>query len=105
MGVRNLLPSRQARWLVWAIAEVSDLFRKTELDLLLSERHSPKRPFPEARKPALVAAMNHLTRKAQRNVLGDLPGFRAYLITDHVFHEAARQAPRPRGRPRRPSSD
>ena len=83
-------------------------FRKAELDLLLSEPQSPKKPFPAAKKPALVAAihkLNHLTRKAQRKVLGDVPEFRAYLITDDVFREAAKQAPRPLGRPQKRQSD
>jgi hypothetical protein len=82
-------------------------FRKAELALLLSELQSPKTHFPDAKKPALVAAiqkLSHLTRKAQRKVLVDLPDFRAYLITDDVFLEAAKQVPRPRGRPRKPSS-
>jgi hypothetical protein len=82
--------------------------RKAELAFLLSEPQSPKKRFPEAEKPALVAAihkLNHLTRKRQRKVLGDLPEFREYRITDDVFREAAKQAPRPLGRPRRPQSD
>jgi hypothetical protein len=83
-------------------------FRKAELAALLSEEQTAKKTFPAARKPELVAAirkLNHLTRKEQRKVLAGLQEFRDYLITDDIFREAVKQAPRPSGRPRRPQSD
>ncbi len=81
------------------------LFLEAELDVLLSEQQHPKKPFPEAKQPELVAALRNLvdlpTRAAQRQALCELPEFRPYRITDDVFRKAAKQAPRPPGRPRK----
>jgi hypothetical protein len=76
---------------------------QAELDAVLSKQHNPKKPFPEAKMPALVAALLSLSglpsRAAQRNALRELPEFRPYRITDAMFRKAAKQAPRPLGRP------
>jgi hypothetical protein len=75
---------------------------QAELDELLSEPQAAKRPFPEAKKPELVAALRKLNdlpnRRAQRKAVCDLPEFRQYHITDAVFREAASKAPRRPGR-------
>jgi hypothetical protein len=82
-------------------------FLEAELDALLSEQQNPKKPFPEAKLLALVAALRNLsdlpTRAAQRKALCELPEFRPYRITDTIFRKAAEQAPRPPGRPRKRS--
>jgi hypothetical protein len=78
---------------------------KADLDALLNEQQNPKKRFPEAKQPALVAALLSLsdlpTRAAQRKALRKLPQFRFYHITDAMFRKAAKQAPRPLGRPRK----
>jgi hypothetical protein len=76
---------------------------KADLDALLSEQHNSKKSFPAAKQPELVAALLSLsdlpTREAQRKALRELPEFRPYHITDSMFRKAAKQAPRPLGRP------
>ncbi|MFZ1884043.1 MAG: hypothetical protein WAU53_10710 [Rhodoplanes sp.] len=75
---------------------------KSELDALLSEQPVKKRPLPEAKVPELVAALRKLddlpNRTAQLQALCNMPDFREFKITDALFREAARQAPRDPGR-------
>ena len=76
--------------------------RQSELDKLLSEETSKKRPFPMAKMQELVAALRKLdllpNREAQYEALCALPEFRQYKITNAIFREAARQLPRDPGR-------
>jgi hypothetical protein len=80
---------------------------QAELDALLSDAVVEKRPFPEARMPDLVAALLKMddlsNRRDQHRALCELPQFRQYHITDRVFREAARRAPRRPGVRRRKS--
>jgi hypothetical protein len=81
------------------------LLRQSELDAVLTEQQpAKKRPFPEAKKPDLAAALrnfDHLpNRKAQHEALRASPEFRGYRITDKIFREAAKKVPREPGRKR-----
>jgi hypothetical protein len=63
---------------------------QVELDAQLSEQQTAKTPFPEAKKPALLAAIrrcDNLPREEQRRQVRDLPEFRQYRITDKAFIE------------------
>jgi hypothetical protein len=81
---------------------------QSELDRLLSGETSKKRPFPQSKMQALVAALRKLdhlpNRKAQLKALREAPEFREYKITDGVFREAARNLPREAGRKSRGES-
>jgi hypothetical protein len=80
--------------------------KQSELDALLSEQPSKRRPFPKAKMPDLVAALrtlDHLSRAEQREALRRLPEFEQYHLTDVVLREAEKRVPRKPGRkPRRP---
>ena len=75
---------------------------QSELDALLSEQPAKKRPLPKAKIPELVAALRKLddlpNRAAQLQALRNMPEFREFKITDALFREVARQAPRDAGR-------
>jgi hypothetical protein len=75
---------------------------QSELEALLSEQPAKKRPLPRAKMPELVEALRKLddlpNRAAQFQALCDMPEFREFKITDALFREAARQAPRDPGR-------
>jgi hypothetical protein len=74
-------------------------FLRSEFDALF------KRPFPNAKMPALVAALREHADKLgpeRRELVGQLPQFRDHHITDPIWREAERDAPLPRGR--RPKS-
>jgi len=77
---------------------------QSELDALLSEQPSKKRPLPESKIPELVAALHKLdnlpNREKQREALRKLPEFEQYHLTDDVLRKAAKQAPRGPGRKR-----
>ena len=81
---------------------------QSELDKLLSEESSKKRPLPRSKMSELVAALRELVdlpnRKAQYQALRELPEFREYKITDAIFREAARHVPREAGRKSRRES-
>jgi hypothetical protein len=81
---------------------------ESELDALLSELPAKKRPLPRAKMPEVVAALRKLdhlpNRTAQLQALCDMPEFREFKITDALFREAARQAPRDPGRKSRRQS-
>ena len=89
----------------------SPLFlRQTELDALLTDTGgdavAKKRPLPAAKMPDLVAALREMdrlsTRKDQHRALSELPQFQQYRITDRIFREATKLAPRSPGvKPRR----
>ena len=83
-------------------------FRQSELDSLLSEESSKKRPFPQSKMPELATALRKLdhlpNRKAQFQKLCELPEFQEYKITDAIFREAARRVPREAGRKSRRQS-
>jgi hypothetical protein len=95
---------RPSKWYDPPLPRFPLFFLEADLVALLSEQQNPKKPFPEAKLPELVAALRNLgdlpTRAAQRKALCELPEFRSYRITDDIFREAAKQAPRPPGRPR-----
>jgi hypothetical protein len=82
--------------------------RQTQLDKLLSEESSKKRPFPKSKMSELVAALrrldHHPNRRAQYEALRELPEFREYKITAAIFREAARNVPREAGRKSRRGS-
>jgi hypothetical protein len=75
---------------------------QSELDALLSEQPAKKRPLPRAKMPELVAALRKLddlpSRAAQLQALCNMPEFLEFKITNALFREAARQAPRDPGR-------
>jgi hypothetical protein len=77
-------------------------FGQSELDVLLSEQPARRRPLPGAKMPELVAALRKLddlpNRTAQLQALCNMPEFREFKITNALFREAARQAPRGPGR-------
>ena len=78
----------------------------SELDALLGEQPSKKRPLPKSKIPELVAALRKLdnlpNREKQREALRKLPEFEQYRLTDDVLREAERHAPRGPGRKRSP---
>jgi hypothetical protein len=80
------------------------VLKQSDLDALLSEQPSKKRPFPKAKMPNLVAALRKLdhlpNRKKQREALRKLPEFAQYRLTDDVLREAEKQVPREPGRKR-----
>jgi hypothetical protein len=82
---------------------------QSELDALLSEQPSKKRPLPKSKIPELVAALRKLdnlpNREKQREALRKLPEFEQYHLTDHVLREAERRAPRDPGRKRHPPEE
>lgn len=82
---------------------------QSELDALLSEQPSKKRPLPKSKIPELVAALRKLdnlpNREKQREALRKLPEFEQYHLTDHVLREAERRAPRDPGRKRLPPEE
>jgi hypothetical protein len=82
--------------------------RQSELEALLSEESSKKRPLPKSQMSELVAALRRLdhlpNRRAQYHALCELPEFREYKITNAVFREAASHAPREAGRKSRRES-
>ena len=98
----------------WPFGEPTQLYQsrpnyplfllQSELDALLIEQPDKKRPFPKARISDLAAVLrtlDHLpSRKAQFQAVCNMPEFREYEITNSVFREAARQAPRRPGRPK-----
>jgi hypothetical protein len=77
---------------------------QSELDALLSEQPSKKRPLPKSKIPELVAALRKLdnlpNRAKQREALRKLPEFEQYHLTDDVLRETERRAPRGPGRKR-----
>jgi hypothetical protein len=82
--------------------------RQTQLDKLLSEESSRKRPLPKSKMSELVAALRKLdhlpNRRAQYEALCELPEFREYKITNAIFREAAKHVPREAGRKSRRES-
>jgi hypothetical protein len=82
--------------------------QQLELDRLLSEETTRKRPLPQSKIRDLVAALrglNHLpNRAAQLQALRELPEFREYEITHAVFRQAARNLPRKSGQRSREES-
>jgi hypothetical protein len=84
------------------------LLLQSELEALLSEQPAKKRPLPMAKMAELVTALRKLddlpNRAAQFQALCDMPEFREFKITDALFREAARQAPRDPGRKSRRQS-
>ena len=81
---------------------------QSELDTLLSAEPAKKRPLPRSKISDLVAALRELgglpNRQAQYQALRELPQFREFEITRADFREAARHAPRERGRKSRQES-
>jgi hypothetical protein len=82
---------------------------QAELDALLTEQPTKKRPLPNAKKPELVAALRKLddlpNRAAQLQALCNMPEFREFTITDALFRAAAKEAgPRRAGRKSRRQS-
>jgi hypothetical protein len=77
---------------------------QSDLDLLLREQLSEKRPFPRSKMPDLIAALRQLgdlpNRAAQLQALRDSPDFREYTI----FREAAKHSPGDPGRKSRRES-
>ena len=75
--------------------------QQLELDGLLSEEATRKRPLPQSKIQDLVAALrglNHLpNRAAQLRALRELAEFRQYEITHAVFRQAAKDFPRKSG--------
>ena len=84
-------------------------FLRAELDGLFTGPSATKLPFPKARRPEIVAALREFdnlpTRADQYAAIRDLPQFRRFHITNEVLRDAAKQAPRPRGRRRNQQSD
>ena len=78
----------------------------SELDALLGEQPSKKRPLPKSKIPELVAALRKLdnlpNREKQREALRKSPEFEQYRLTDDVLREAESHAPRGPGRKRSP---
>jgi len=73
---------------------------RLELDALLNDEPGPRKLLPAGKMPDLVKALHkldHLNRADQRKAVRDMPEFRRYHITDDIFSEAARQAPRKAG--------
>jgi hypothetical protein len=52
---------RPSKWYDPPLPNFSLFFLKADLDALLSEQQNPKKPFPEAKLPALVAALRNLS--------------------------------------------
>jgi hypothetical protein len=82
---------------------------QSELDVLLSEQPSKKRPLPREKMPDLATGLRELdhlpNRPAQLQALRDMPKFREFIITNAVFREAAKLAgPRRAGRKSRRQS-
>ena len=82
---------------------------QSELDALLTEQPTKKRPLPNTKKPNLVAALHKLddlpNRAAQLQALCNMPEFREFTITDALFRAAAKEAgPRRAGRKSRRQS-
>jgi hypothetical protein len=98
----------QIRILEWRTNNYPLCLLESELDKLLNEASSKKKPFPQSKMQALVAALRRLddlpNRKAQFEALCALPEFRDYKITDAIFREAASQLPRDPGRKSRRES-
>jgi hypothetical protein len=84
------------------------IIRQLELDRLLSEETTRKRPFPQSKMRDHIAALRGLddlpNRAAQLQALRELPQFREYEITHAVFREAARNWPRKPGQRSREES-
>jgi hypothetical protein len=82
---------------------------RAELVALFAEQPVAKKSFPKAKMPEIVAALREFddlpNRAAQHAAIRGLPQFRSFRITDEVLRDAARQAPRPRGRRRNQPSD
>jgi hypothetical protein len=78
------------------------LIRQLDLGKLLSEAPAEKRPLPRSKMPALAEALRRLedlpNRKAQLQVVRELPEFSAFKITMANFREAAKDLPRKPGR-------
>jgi hypothetical protein len=75
--------------------------KQSELDAQCDEQPARKRLFPAGKKKELVAALRTLdlpNRRLQRQAIRDMPAFREYQITEAVFREAEKQAPRHPGR-------
>ncbi len=73
---------------------------QSELDALLINEPTARKPLPPGKISDLVKALrtlDHLNRVNQRKAVRDMPEFRRYHITDDIFSEAARQAPRKAG--------
>ena len=83
-------------------------FEQSELDALLSEQSTKKRPLPGAKMPELVAAMRKIddlpNRTAQLQALRNMPEFREFKITNALFRAAAKHVPRDAGRKSRRES-
>ncbi len=81
---------------------------QSELDRLLTEPRVKKRPLPKAKNAELLAALRKLddlpNRPAQLETLRNMPEFREFTITNALFREASRQAPRDPGRKSRRKS-
>jgi hypothetical protein len=73
---------------------------RLELDALLNDEPSARKPLPAGKMLDLVKALHkldHLNRADQRKAVRDMSEFRRYHITDDIFSEAARQVPRKAG--------
>lgn len=73
---------------------------RLELDALLNNEPSARKPLPTGKMPDLVRALhrlNHINRADQHKAVRDMPEFRRYQITNAIFREAARQVPRTAG--------
>jgi hypothetical protein len=76
---------------------------RSELGALLSEQQTAKNPLPRAKMPELVAAVRELGDKNRSEQLEALRAmFPRYHITDAVFRELAKSAPRKAGAKKRP---
>jgi hypothetical protein len=81
--------------------------KQSELDAVLNEQPAERPRLPRAKIPDLATALgmlDHLpNRKKQREAVRKLPEFERYRLTDDVFREAEKKAPRKAGRkPLRP---
>jgi hypothetical protein len=86
-----------------------DLFiGQLELNRLLSEETTRKRPLPRSKMGNVIAALRGLedlpNRTAQLQALRELPQFREYEITHAIFREATRNLPRKPGQRSREES-
>jgi hypothetical protein len=86
-----------------------DLFiGQLELNRLLSEETTRKRPLPRSKMGDVIAALRGLedlpNRTAQLQALRELPQFREYEITHAIFREATRNLPRKPGQRSREES-
>jgi hypothetical protein len=77
-------------------------FKQSELSELLSKPYRKGPPLPRSKIPELEEALrkhDDLNSQARRDAARKMPEFEPYHITDEIFRQAERGAPRPRGRP------